>query len=161
MSSGLSPSTVQPMDTAVPSTSITTALRSLAIDLGCDSLAILMISANGMLPLCLMFLTFLRSRGGSFSARIRRDATDGVTTTVATRFLTRSSQVTFRPFQSLVHLAISSPIFLALRPRGPTFGAREAVAATSPPTARTTTMISWLGSNFGGMENCLPQKQKK
>jgi hypothetical protein len=32
-STGLSPSTVQPMDTAVPSTSITTAFRSLPMDL--------------------------------------------------------------------------------------------------------------------------------
>eukprot|EP01137_Pigoraptor_chileana_P023756 Opistho-2@90591 len=121
------------------------------MELAWASLAILMISAMAMLPECLIFLTFLRSRGGSLRARMRREATEGVTTTVATRFLTLRRQVTFKPFQSLVAFWISSPTFLALRPRGPTLGAKEAVAATSPPTARTTTSISVLGSNFGGM----------
>ncbi|EPY42691.1 large subunit ribosomal protein L12e [Angomonas deanei] len=151
MAWGDSPSTWQPTETAVPSTSITTDLRLAPMDLGWHSLAILMISEKVMLPSCLMFFTFLRSRAGSLRARMIREAAEGVTTTVATRFLTRSSQVTLRPFQSLVDLAMSSPIFLAFKPRGPTLGAREAVAATSPPTARTMTTSSSLGSNLGGM----------
>ncbi|EPY30283.1 large subunit ribosomal protein L12e [Strigomonas culicis] len=153
---GLSPSMRQPMETAVPSTSSTTDLRFAPMDLALHSSAILSTSEKAMLPSCLMFFTFLRSRAGSLSARMRREAADGVTMTVATRFFTRSSQVTFRPFQSLVALAMSSPIFFAFRPRGPTLGAREAVAATSPPTARTMTVISTLGSNFGGISNQVP-----
>merc|ERR1719239_1635947 len=46
-----------------------------------------------------------------------------------------SFTVTLRPFQSAVALAMSSPIFLGDRPSGPTLGARELVAPTSPPTA--------------------------
>merc|ERR1712187_409968 len=33
--------------------------------------------------------------------------------------------VTFKPFQSLVALQMSSPIFLGDRPRGPTLGAKK------------------------------------
>lgn len=46
---------------------------------------------------------------------------------------------TLRPFQAVVALQISSPTFLGERPRGPTLGAREDVAPTSPPTARSFT----------------------
>ena len=59
-----------------------------------------------------LFFSFLRSRGGSFSARMSRAAADGTTATVALRFWMVSLTVTFRPFQSEVPLAISSPTFL-------------------------------------------------
>lgn len=59
-----------------------------------------------------LFLTFLRSRGGSFRALMMREAAVGTTETVATRFWMRSWTVIFRPFQSPVALAISSPTFL-------------------------------------------------
>merc|ERR1719367_2224572 len=76
---------------------------------------------------------------------------DGTTDTVAWRFWMRSCTVTFRPFQSCVALAMSSPIFLGDRPSGPTLGARADVAATSPPTALRHTVLISLGSNLGGI----------
>merc|ERR1719394_190242 len=65
-----------------------------------------------------------------------RAAADGQTEIAACLFWTVSCTVIFRPFHSVVALAMSSPIFLGERPRGPTFGAREDVAPTSPPTTR-------------------------
>lgn len=47
--------------------------------------------------------------------------------------------VIFKPFQSPVALAISSPTFLGERPNGPILGARDEVAPTSPPTHRKYT----------------------
>merc|ERR1719394_356809 len=91
-----------------------------------------------MLPLCLMFFTFFLSLGGSLRALMMRAAAEGTT-------------VTFRPFHSEVALAMSSPIFLGERPKGPTLGARDEVAATSPPTALRQTILISLGSNLGGM----------
>ncbi len=131
---------VHPTDCAVPRTSFMTPENSLAMDLGFMTRAALMMSSMVMLPLCLMFFTFLRSRGGSFRALMMRAAADGTTSTAAWRFWMVSLTVTFRPFHSCVALAMSSPIFLGERPRGPTLGARAEVAATSPPTAlRQTT----------------------
>merc|ERR1712198_298153 len=95
-----------------------------------------------MLPLCLMFLTFFLSLGGSLRALMMRAAAEGTTLTLT---------VIFRPFQSEVALAMSSPIFLGERPKGPTLGARDEVAATSPPTALRQTILISLGSNLGGM----------
>merc|ERR1712079_226965 len=112
--------------------------------------AALMMSSIVMSPLCLMFFTFLRSRGGSFRALMMRAAAEGTTSTLACLFLT----VTLRPFQSCVALAMSSPIFLGERPSGPTLGAKDDVAATSPPTALRHTILISLGSNFGGIMNC-------
>merc|ERR1712062_255662 len=53
------PSTVQPTDCAVPKVSLTTPDRFLDMDLGRMILAAPKISSMVMLPLCLMFLTFL------------------------------------------------------------------------------------------------------
>merc|ERR1712181_216538 len=94
--------------------------------------AALMISSMEMSPLC---LTFFLSLGGSLRALMMRAAAEGTTEQVACLFWILSWTVTFRPFQSPVALAMSSPIFLGDRPRGPTLGAREEVAPTSPPTA--------------------------
>merc|ERR1712150_461455 len=104
-----------------------------------------------MLPLCLMFFTFLRSRGGSFRALIIMAAAEGQTAIWACLFWTVSWTVIFRPFQSVVAFMMSSPIFLGLRPRGPTLGAREEVAPISPPTTRNLITLISLGSNLGGM----------
>merc|ERR1719384_1458560 len=109
----------------------------------------LMLSSIVMLPLCLMFLTFFLSLGGSFSALMMRAAAEGTTVQVACLFCTFSCTVTFRPFQSPVALAMSSPTFLGDRPRGPTFGAREEAAPTSPPTALRKIYLISLGSNLG------------
>ena len=65
MSCGGLASTVHPMLWAVPSISLTHPARVLASDLECMVRAILYISLSGMLPECLMFFSFLRSRGGS------------------------------------------------------------------------------------------------
>jgi hypothetical protein len=63
-----------------------------------------------------------------------REAAEGMTETLAIRFWTVSLTVTLSPFHSLaVSFAISSPIFLGDRPRGPILGAREDAAPTSPP----------------------------
>merc|ERR1712019_174244 len=97
-----------------------------------------------------MFLTFFLSLGGSFRALMIRDEA-GTMLTAACLFWMVSLTVTFKPFQSLVALQMSSPIFLGDRPRGPTLGASTAVGATSPPTARRQTTVMAVGSNLGGM----------
>merc|ERR1719378_1653578 len=81
-----------------------------------------------MLPLCLMFFTFFLSLGGSLRALMMRAAAEGTTLTLACLFWMVSLTVIFRPFQSEVALAMSSPIFLGERPKGPTLGARDEVA---------------------------------
>merc|ERR1719495_2029983 len=104
-----------------------------------------------MLPLCLMFFTFFLSLGGSFRALMIRAAALGTTEHWACLFWILSWTVTFSPFHSWVAFAMSSPIFLGDRPRGPTLGAREEVAPTSPPTALRYTYLTSLGSNLGGI----------
>lgn len=59
----------------------------------------------------LPFLTFFRSRGGSFKALMISEAADGTTEMVAWRFWMVKHTVIFKPFQSPVALAMSSPIF--------------------------------------------------
>merc|ERR1719436_667828 len=125
------------------------------MDLGAIILAAAIMSSMVMLPLCLMFFTFLRSLGGSFRALITRAAAEGTTETVACLFWILSWTVTLRPFQSWVALAMSSPIFFGERPRGPTLGARELVAPTSPPTALRYTNLTSVGSNLGPMINAV------
>merc|ERR1712066_486788 len=132
---GSIPSTVHPTDWAVPRTSFIVPENSLAMERGAITRAAAMMSSMEMLPLCWMFFTFLRSLGGSFKALMTRAAAEGTTEQVACLFWILSCTVTLRPFQSAVALAMSSPIFLGERPRGPTLGARELVAPTSPPTA--------------------------
>lgn len=105
------PSTVQPTDCAVPKTSLTVPAKFLAIDLGLICLAMLRISSNEILPLCLMFFCFFLSRGGSFRALMIREAAEGTTEIVACLFWILSCTVILRPFQSAVPFAISSPTF--------------------------------------------------
>merc|ERR1719309_430938 len=121
---------------------------------GAITRAAAMMSSMEMLPLCWMFFTFLRSLGGSFKALMTRAAAEGTTEQVACLFWILSCTVTLRPFQSAVALAMSSPIFLGERPRGPTLGARELVAPTSPPTALRYTYLTSLGSNLGPILKC-------
>merc|ERR1719291_859801 len=104
---------------------------------GAITRAAAMMSSMDMLPLCWMFFTFLRSLGGSFKALMTRAAAEGTTEQVACLFWIFSCTVTLRPFQSAVALAMSSPIFLGDKPSGPTLGARELVAPTSPPWGQT------------------------
>ena len=99
-------------------------------------------------------LTFFLSLTGSFRALMTSAAAEGTTEHLACLFCTVSLTVTRRPLQSLaVSLAMSSPIFLGDRPRGPIFGAREEAAPTSPPVTRTNTSITSLGSNLGGCKH--------
>lgn len=60
----------------------------------------------------LLFFCFFLSLGGSFNALMISDAAEGTTEIVACRFWIFSCTVIFRPFQSAVLLAMSSPIFL-------------------------------------------------
>ncbi|CAL9118787.1 unnamed protein product [Musa acuminata var. zebrina] len=135
---GSFPSTVHPTETHVPRISLTVPARSLAMDLARMTRAISTTSSSEMLPLCLMFFVFLRSRSGSLRALMTRAAAEGTTDTLAWRFCTVSFTVTRRPFHSLaVSLAMSSPTFFGESPKGPIFGARELAAPTSPPVTRT------------------------
>lgn len=87
--------------------------------------------------------TFFLSRTGSLRALMTRAAAEGMTDTLATRFWTVSLQVTRRPFHSFaVSLAMSSPIFLGDRPRGPILGANEEAAPTSPPSRNRGAAVS-------------------
>ena len=157
ISFGLRPSTLHPTLNAVPKISLTPPFKVLAKLLNFIVLAISIISSKGIFPLCLMFFSFLRSRGGSFRALMTSDDADGTTETCACRFWMVSLTVTRRPFQSPVAykdgqlscseamdwkegkrfgtFAISSPTFLGDRPRGPIFGASEEEDPTSPPCA--------------------------
>lgn len=104
-------STVHPTDWQVPRISLTVPLSVRDMDRGLMARAMLRTSSNERLPLCLTFLTFLRSLGGSFRALMTRDAADGTTDIVACLFWMVSCTVILRPFQSLVALAMSSPTF--------------------------------------------------
>lgn len=106
------PSTVHPTDWHVPRISFTVPPSVRDIDLDLMARAIETISSNVRLPLCLMFFCLLRSLGGSFRALMMREAADGTTEIVACLFWIVSCTVIFRPFQSLVALAMSSPTFL-------------------------------------------------
>jgi hypothetical protein len=64
-SCGFLPSIVQPTDCAVPRISLATPERSFARDFERIVRAISKISSRAMLPECLMFFSFFRSRGGS------------------------------------------------------------------------------------------------
>lgn len=155
ISFGDRPSTWQPTLKAVPRISRTVPFSSRASDLLAPRMvrAMSMISSRGIDLECLMFFSFLRSRGGSLSALMTREEAEGTTETAACRFWMVSLMVTRRPFclileadtglrnrirqtQSPVALAISSPTFLGERPRGPILGARVAEDPTSPPVAR-------------------------
>ena len=131
-SRGCLPSMVQPTDMHVPRISLTVPLSVRAWDLARMILAMLTISSNAMLPLCLtdgsrksvtcveteaeykflLFFCFFLSRGGSLSALITKEEADGTTEMAAWRFWMVNWTVIFRPFQSWVALAISSPTFL-------------------------------------------------
>ncbi|MFS7989351.1 putative 3-isopropylmalate dehydrogenase [Helianthus anomalus] len=53
------------------------------MDLALIIFAISITSSSEILPLCLMFFTFFRSRSGSFSALMTNAAADGTTETFA------------------------------------------------------------------------------
>lgn len=79
------PSTWHPTEKAVPRISLTVPVSSLARDLFSPLMmrAMLMISSRGMLLVCLMFFSFLRSLGGSLRARMTREEAEGTTETAA------------------------------------------------------------------------------
>lgn len=117
ISCGFFPSTVQPMDVHVPRTSLTQLFRVLASNLEeCAILAILTISERGRFPLCLMFFTFLRSRGGSFNALMMRVETPGQSSTEAARFTMVIFTTVRIDLYSAVAFTISSLTFLAGTP---------------------------------------------
>ena len=69
-STGDFPFTVHPIEKAVPRTSFTVPFSFFAIDLKRSILAMLITASNVIFPLCLMFLTFFLSLGGSLSSFI-------------------------------------------------------------------------------------------
>merc|ERR1719500_950158 len=94
------------------------------------------------LPLCKIFLTFLRSRGGSLSSLINKEVALGSTEAVACLFWIANCTVMRMPFQAWVALIMSSPTFLGDIPRGPILGAKTEEAAASPPTWRRQTYLT-------------------
>merc|ERR1712146_552532 len=147
-SSGSSPLIVHPMERADPRISRTVPSKVLALERGRMMRATLYTSSQLMSPSCEMCFTFLRSRGGSLSALMSSAVAEGTTSTVTLRFCTRSLQVTFMPFHSLVALQRSSPTDLGDSLWGPTLGARAGTGGTSPPGTRTTMILTSLGSNL-------------
>merc|ERR1719221_634864 len=103
------------------------------------------------LPLCLMFLVFLRSLKGSFNCLMIKLVAFGSTSTFASLFWIVSRTVTRMPFQAEVPLTMSSPTFLGDMPSGPTLGASTDDGACSPPYWRSFTTFTSLGSNFGAI----------
>ena len=104
MSFGDRPSTWQPTLKAVPRISSTVPLSSRESDLLAPRMvrAMSMISSRGIDLECLMFFSFLRSRGGSLRARMTSDEAEGTTDTAACRFWIVSLIVTRRPFCRVV-----------------------------------------------------------
>lgn len=95
---GLFPSTWQPTLNAVPRISLTVPSRVFEKDLNFIVLAISITSSREIDLLCLMFFSFLRSRGGSLRARMMREEAVGTTETAACLFWMVSLTVTRRPF---------------------------------------------------------------
>lgn len=79
--------------------------------LSIHSMEMTTIIVQRIVPFNLPFLTFFRSRGGSFNALMMSEAADGTTEMLAWRFWMVKHTVILRPFQSPVALAMSSPIF--------------------------------------------------
>lgn len=100
MSLGERPSTWQPTLKAVPKISSTVPLSSRESDLLAPRMvrAISMISSRAIDFECLMFFSFLRSRGGSLRALMTSEEAEGTTETAACRFWMVSLMVTRRPF---------------------------------------------------------------
>merc|ERR1719231_200926 len=153
-SSGFWPSTEQPTALQVPRTSLTVPLNSFARLLLRIWRATLKMMSLDRLPLCLMFLVFLRSRFGSFNSLMIRLVAFGSTSTFAARFWMVSLTVTRIPFHAEVPLKMSSPTFFGDMPRGPTFGASTDDGACSPPYWRKQTTLTSLGSNLGAIVGC-------
>jgi len=111
-STGSWPSTVTPTLFTVPNTSLTVPAKDLAIERGLITRAMWKMSFIFKSPWWGQASPFLWSRAGSLSALITSEAAEGMTLTWASRPLMVNLTVTRRPFQSVVALAISSPIFL-------------------------------------------------
>ena len=98
-------------ENAVPRISKTVPRSSLARERARMVRAISMISSRGMDLECLMFFSFLRSRGGSLRARMTREEAEGTTETAAWRFWMVSLTVTRRPFYQSQKLRVSDSVF--------------------------------------------------
>merc|ERR1740138_364075 len=158
---GFWPSTVQPTALQVPSTSFTVPLNSFAKLFERICLTTLKSCSFVRLPLCLMFLVFLRSRKGSFNSLMMRLVAFGSTSTFAARFWIVNFTVTRMPFQALVPFTMSSPTFFGDMPSGPTFGASTEEGACSPPYWRRKTTFTSLGSNLGAMTAAVEKMQRR
>merc|ERR1719382_1548750 len=101
-----------------------------------------------MLPLCLMFLTFFLSLGGSFRALMIKAAAEGTTEQVACLFWIFSWTVTFKPFQSPVALAISSPIF-GRQTEGSNLGSQGGSRSNFPSNSSQVDILHLIGVELG------------
>ena len=78
----------------------------------------------------------------------------GLTLISAALFWHLSSTITLIPFHLPPSLMMSSPTFLALRPRGPSLGAKVAAGPASPPKTLMLTAVKLLCtvSDFVGVD---------
>jgi hypothetical protein len=87
------------------------------------------------------FLVFFLSRSYPPSSLIIKADEVGWIMIYAALFWHLSWTITRIPFHFPPYLIISSPTFLALRPSGPSFGARVAAGPGSPPKTLMLTAI--------------------
>lgn len=116
------------------------------MDLGLITFAISMISSRDMLPECLMFFTFLRSRSGSLRALMTRAAAEGTTETLAWRLWTVSLTQTLPILGGFFGYVF--PYFLWGETEWADFRS-EWGSCTDLSSGDTST--TWEGSNFGGI----------
>ena len=150
---GLILSTVHPIDRQVPNTDLTVPVRFFARDFSSTVLAIFLTCSRVRFPLWVTFLTFLRSRSYPPNSLMMSADEVGWTEISAALFWHLSWTITLIPFHLPPSLTISSPTFLALRPRGPNLGARVAAGPGSPPNTLmwTAIMKERTESDFGGV----------
>ena len=153
---GLILSTVHPMERQVPNTDLTVPVRLFAKDLSSTALAIFLTCSRVRLPLWVTFLTFFLSLSYPPSSLMMRADEVGWTVISAALFWHLSWTITLIPFHFPPSLTISSPTFLALRPSGPSLGARVAAGPGSPPNTLMLTAIinkrtesDFVGIDFG------------
>eukprot|EP00091_Calanus_sinicus_P004571 TRINITY_DN148_c0_g1_i9.p1 TRINITY_DN148_c0_g1~~TRINITY_DN148_c0_g1_i9.p1 ORF type:complete len:115 (+),score=16.85 TRINITY_DN148_c0_g1_i9:142-486(+) len=104
------------------------------IERGLMMRAALMISSMEMSPLCLMFLTFFLSLGGSLRALMMRAAAEGPRSKwPACLDLELDSHLQTFPVSGSLGNVVTN--LLGRQTKGSNLGGREEVAPTSPPTA--------------------------
>ena len=126
-------------------------MNVLAILFSCIILATLITYYKVRFPLCLTFLTFFLSLGASPNSFINNADDVGKIVISAALFYTLNYTIYLIPFYYPEILMISSPTFLAFKPRGPNFGANVEAGPASPPKTLTLKNLTYVGSIFGGI----------